>query len=127
MKLSRRHFIAAGAALPLAAPSLSLAQSRELRLGILTPNGHPWNKAAIKVGEVLKAETNGRLNLTVFHSGQLGNEAAMLQQMQSGALDMGWIMAAELGSRVPAIAAITAPYIVDSTPKIAKQIGRAHV
>lgn len=122
MKLSRRHFIAAGAALPLAAPSLSLAQSRELRLGILTPNGHPWNKAAIKVGEVLKAETNGRLSLTVFHSGQLGNEAAMLQQMQSGALDMGWIMAAELGSRVPAIAAITAPYIVDSTPKIAKLV-----
>jgi TRAP-type C4-dicarboxylate transport system substrate-binding protein len=60
--------------------------------------------------------------MTVFHSGQLGNEAAMLQQMQSGALDMGWIMAAELGSRVPAIAAITAPYVVDSTDKIAKLV-----
>ncbi len=74
------------------------------------------------MGEDLKAATNGRLTLTVFHSGQLGNEAAMLQQMQSGALDMGWIMAAELGSRVPTIAAITAPYVVDSTPKIAKLV-----
>ncbi len=122
MKLSRRKLIAAAAALPLAAPSLSLAQAREFRLGILTPNGHPWNRAALKVGELLKAETNGRLSLTVFHSGQLGNEAAMLQQMQTGALDMGWIMAAELGSRVPAIAAITAPYVVDSTAKIAKLV-----
>jgi TRAP-type C4-dicarboxylate transport system substrate-binding protein len=122
MTLSRRHLIAAGASLPLAAPSLALAQAKEFRLGILTPNGHPWNKAALKVGEDLKAATNGRLTLTVFHSGQLGNEAAMLQQMQSGALDMGWIMAAELGSRVPTIAAITAPYVVDSTPKIAKLV-----
>ena len=122
MRITRRQFITAAAALPLAAPSLSLAQSREFRLGILTPNGHPWNRAALKVGELLKAETNGRLSLTVFPSGQLGNEAAMLQQMQSGALDMGWIMAAELGSRVPAIAAITAPYVVDSTTKIAKLV-----
>jgi TRAP-type transport system periplasmic protein len=122
MKITRRHLLAAGAALPLAAPSLALAQARELRLGILTPVGHPWNRAALKVADTLKAETNGRLALTVFHSGQLGNEAAMLQQMQSGALDMGWIMAAELGSRVPTIAAITAPYVVDSTPKIAKLV-----
>jgi TRAP-type C4-dicarboxylate transport system substrate-binding protein len=122
MTISRRHLIAAAATLPIAKPALLLAQSKDLRLGILTPNGHPWNVAAVKVGERLKAETNGRLNLTVFHSGQLGNEAAMLQQMQSGALDMGWIMAAELGSRVPAIGAITAPYIVDSTAKIAKLV-----
>jgi TRAP-type C4-dicarboxylate transport system substrate-binding protein len=120
--LSRRHLIAAGATLPLAAPSLALAQAKEFRLGILTPNGHPWNRAALKVADDLKAATNGRLTMTVFHSGQLGNEAAMLQQMQSGALDMGWIMAAELGSRVPTIAAITAPYVVDSTPKIAKLV-----
>lgn len=122
MALTRRKFLAAGAALSVAAPSLALAQAKELRLGILTPAGHPWNRAALKVGEMLAAESKGRLSLTVFHSGQLGNEAAMLQQMQSGALDMGWIMAAELGSRVPTIAAITAPYVVDSTEKIGKLV-----
>lgn len=122
MALTRRTLIAAGAGLALGAPSLALAQARELRLGILTPNGHPWNRAAERVAEALKAETKGRLTLTVFHAGQLGNEAAMLQQMQSGALDMGWIMTAELGSRVPAIAAINAPFLVDSTPKIARLV-----
>lgn len=122
MKISRRLLLAAGATLPLAAPTVLRAQARELRLGILTPTGHPWNNAALRVADELKAETGGRLTMTVFHAGQLGSEAAMLQQMQSGALDMGWIMAAELGSRVPSIAAITAPYVVDSTDKIAKLV-----
>jgi TRAP-type C4-dicarboxylate transport system substrate-binding protein len=121
MNLSRRRF-AAAAALTLAAPSVVFAQAREFRLGILTPNGHPWNRAALRVADSLNAQTNGRLTLSVFHAGQLGNETAMLQQMQSGALDMGWIMTAELGSRVPTIAAINAPYLVNSTEKIAKLV-----
>lgn len=121
MSISRRHVLQ-GAAATLVAPTLALAQSREFRLGLLTPPGHPWNRTALKVGEVLKQETNGRLGVAVFHGGQLGNEAAMLQQMQSGALDMGWIMAAELGSRVPALGAITAPFVVRSTRQVAQLV-----
>jgi TRAP-type C4-dicarboxylate transport system substrate-binding protein len=124
MSISRRHLfaLAAGAALPLAAPTVLRAQNREFRLGVITPPNHPWNNAALKVGEALKAETNGRLSLTVFHAGQLGNEGAMMQQLQSGALDMAFIQAAELGSRVPAIAAINAPYVVRSTEAVAKLV-----
>ncbi|GJE01710.1 TRAP transporter substrate-binding protein [Methylobacterium isbiliense] len=125
MTLSRRHLLAAaaGAALPLAAPSVLRAQqTREFRLGLITPPNHPWNNAALKVGESLKQETSGRLSLTVFHAGQLGNEGAMMQQLQSGALDMAFIQAAELGSRVPAIAAINAPYVVRSTEAVAKLV-----
>ncbi|MDW9683997.1 TRAP transporter substrate-binding protein [Sinorhizobium meliloti] len=122
MTFSRRTFLG-GVALSLATPSLVRAQeTRTLRLGIVTPPGHPWNNATLKVGEALKAETNGRLSISVFPAGQLGNEAAMLQQMQSGALDLGWIMTAELGSRIPAVAAINAPWVVDSTAKVAKLV-----
>jgi TRAP-type C4-dicarboxylate transport system substrate-binding protein len=46
----------------------------------------------------------------------------MMQQLQSGALDMAFIQAAELGSRVPAIAAINAPYVVRSTEAVAKLV-----
>ncbi len=60
--------------------------------------------------------------MTVFHSGQLGNEPAMMQQLQSGALDMGIIQAAELGSRVEHIAAINAPYLVRSTDAVARLV-----
>ena len=100
---------------------------KEIRLGIITPVGHSWNKAALLLGEKLKEATNGRLTMTVFHSGQLGNESAMMQQLQSGALDMGFIQAAELGSRVPHIAAINAPYLVRSTPAVAKFVRHPEV
>ena len=127
MSLSRRHLLALGATLPMAAPSLSLAQTKELRLGLITPVGHSWNKAALVLADKLKAATNGRLSMTVFHSGQLGNESAMMQQLQSGALDMGFIQAAELGSRVPHLAAINAPYLVRSTPAVAKFVRHPEV
>lgn len=127
MTLSRRHIVALGASLPLAAPSLSLAQTKELRLGLITPVGHSWNKAALVLADKLKAATNGRMTMTVFHSGQLGNESAMMQQLQSGALDMGFIQAAELGSRVPHLAAINAPYLVRSTPAVAKFVRHPEV
>ncbi len=127
MTLSRRQLVALGASLPLAAPTLSLAQAKELRLGLITPVGHSWNKAALVLGDKLKAASNGRLTMTVFHSGQLGNESAMMQQLQSGALDMGFIQAAELGSRVPHLAAINAPYLVRSTPAVAKFVRHPEV
>ena len=127
MTVSRRKVLSYGAALPLALPTLSLAQAKEIRLGIITPVGHSWNKAALLLGEKLKEATNGRLTMTVFHSGQLGNESAMMQQLQSGALDMGFIQAAELGSRVPHIAAINAPYLVRSTPAVAKFVRHPEV
>lgn len=130
MTISRRSFLrnttlaAAGAAAgALSMPNVLRAQeAKTFRLGITTPPGHPWNNAALKVGEMLKAETKGRLDLAVFPANQLGTEAVMMQQMQTGSLDFGWIMTAELGSRIPSIAAINAPYVVDSTAKVAKLV-----
>src|SRR5438046_8757451 len=105
MSLSRRRFLAASAAVPLFAPSLALAQAKEFRLGLITPNGHSWNKAALKLGDDLKAATNGRLTMAVFHSGQLGNEPAMMQQLQSGARDIGFIQPAALALSRPQLSA----------------------
>ena len=127
MTLSRRHFVqaaagTAAASTALFAPMVRAASAKEFRLGLITPAGHSWNRAALGFGEALKKATNGRLSVTVFHSGQLGNESAMMQQLQSGALDMGWIQAAELGSRVSSVAAINAPYLVRSTTNVASLV-----
>ncbi|TCK30652.1 TRAP-type C4-dicarboxylate transport system substrate-binding protein [Ancylobacter aquaticus] len=123
--ISRRNLLAAaaaGAALPLAAPGVLRAQTRDLRLGLITPPGHPWNTTAQKIGEVLKEKTGGKLTMTVFHAGQLGNEGAMMQQLQTGALDLAFLQAAEVGNRVPNVAAILAPYVVRSTEACAKLV-----
>lgn len=124
MTVTRRSFLATAGlgAASIAFSPLARAQSKEFRIGLITPAGHSWNRAAVQFGEALKKETNGRLSATVFHSGQLGNEPAMMQQLQSGALDMGWIQAAELGSRVSSVAAINAPYLVRTTASVAKLV-----
>lgn len=127
MNSSRRYFVKNTACVAVAAPLFITSKARaqatkEFRLGLITPAGHSWNRAALQFAEALKKETNGRLSATVFHSGQLGNESAMMQQLQSGALDMGWIQAAELGSRVSSVAAINAPYLVRSTSSVAKLV-----
>lgn len=123
MSITRRNFVSTlslGAGFALAAPSVLRAQEAKVyRLGITTPPGHPWNLAAEAVGKRLAEETNNRLSIQVFPSNQLGNEGAMLQQMQSGALDLGWIMTAELGSRIPQVATINAPWLVPTTGKVA--------
>ena len=127
MSLTRRHFVqaaaggAASSLLAFSTPSRAAA-AKEFRLGLITPAGHSWNRAALAFGDSLKKATDGRLSVTVFHSGQLGNESAMMQQLQSGALDMGWIQAAELGSRVASVAAINAPYLVRSTTAVASLV-----
>jgi len=127
MSLSRRQFVQAAAGTAAAssglfAPMVRAAAAKEFRLGLITPAGHSWNRAAVAFGESLKKATDGRLSAVVFHSGQLGNESAMMQQLQSGALDMGWIQAAELGSRVSSVAAINAPYLVRSTTNVASLV-----
>jgi TRAP-type C4-dicarboxylate transport system substrate-binding protein len=127
MSLSRRKFVQAAAGTAAASSALfgtvsRAAAAKEFRLGLITPAGHSWNRAALAFGEALKKATDGRLSATVFHSGQLGNESAMMQQLQSGALDMGWIQAAELGSRVSSVAAINAPYLVRSTTNVASLV-----
>lgn len=127
MSLSRRQFVQAAAGTAAASsalfsPMVRAAAAKEFRLGLITPAGHSWNRAAVAFGESLKKATDGRLSATVFHSGQLGNESAMMQQLQSGALDMGWIQAAELGSRVSSVAAINAPYLVRSTTNVASLV-----
>ena len=51
--ISRRQFLAGAATLPLAAPVVARAQAKELRLGLITPVGHSWNDAALRLADVL--------------------------------------------------------------------------
>ena len=108
--------LAAGAAMALPAA----AQEREFRLGLITPPVHVWNQEVAAMNETLQDLSDGRFSITAFPSGQLGNEATMLQQMQTGALDMAWLTTAEITFRVPDMAALHAPFLVDNIADAAR-------
>ena len=110
--------MAALAALGLALPAA--AQEREFRLGLITPPVHVWNQEVAAMSETLKEKSGGRYSITAFPSGQLGNESDMLQQLQTGALDMAWLTTAEMTFRVPDMAALHAPFLVDNIADAAK-------
>jgi len=88
------------------------AQGREFRLGLITPPGHAWSTSAVAFGKALNIASNGRHSVTVYPSQQLGNEAQILQQLQTGAVDMAFLTVAEVSNRVPDFGAFYAPYLV---------------
>ena len=89
------------------------AQAEEFRLGLITPPPHIWTKAAESFGAELAEKSNGEHSVSVFPARQLGNEAEMLQQLQTGALDMAFMTVAEVSNRVPDMGAFYAPYLAD--------------
>lgn len=96
-----------------------MAEARDFRLGLITPANHIWTQSAQAFGDALKQETNGEHSVTVFPSSQLGNEAQMVQQLQTGALDMAFLTIAEVSNRVPDFGALYAPYLVDNIDQAA--------
>ena len=96
----------------LAAGANSMVQARDFRLGLITPPPHVWTKAAIAFGEELSQETDGAHSVAVFPSRQLGNEAQMMQLLQTGGLDMAFLTMAEVSNRIPQFGAFYAPYLV---------------
>lgn len=88
------------------------AQAADYRIGMITPPPHKWTVSANEMAAEVKAKTDGRVNILVFPSGQLGNEAQMLQQLQTGALDFAFLTMGEFANRDPNYGVFLAPYLV---------------
>lgn len=88
-----------------------IAAADEFRLGLITPPPHIWTKAAEAFGAELAEASGGAHSVTVFPARQLGNEAEMLQQLQTGALDMAFMTVAEVSNRATDFGAFYAPFL----------------
>src|SRR5690554_1718213 len=86
--------------------------AKELRLGLIVPGSHAWTVAASVMGDELNERSGGNYSVSVFPAGQLGSEAQMMQQLQTGALDMAFLTVAELTNSVTDFGALFAPYLV---------------
>lgn len=91
----------------------SAASAKDFRLGLITPPPHIWTKAAEAFGAELSEVSGGEHSVTVFPARQLGNEAQMLQQLQSGALDMAFMTVAEVSNRAKDFGAFYAPFLAN--------------
>ncbi|UTD56886.1 TRAP transporter substrate-binding protein [Halomonas sp. MS1] len=96
------------------------AQARDFRLGVITPPQHLWSTEAVAFADSLHERSDGEHSVSVFPAQQLGNEAQMVQQLQTGALDMAFLTIAEISNRIPDFGALYAPYLVDDVDHAAR-------
>jgi TRAP-type transport system periplasmic protein len=97
--------------LTLAAWAPAGAQTRELTLGNVNPAKHGTTLAAQQFIDKLAELTGGKLKVIHHHSGALGGEREVAQQIQLGAVDFGPITTAPLSTLVPEMSVFQLPYI----------------
>jgi tripartite ATP-independent transporter DctP family solute receptor len=119
LKMRLKTLTLAVTATALAAASMT-ANARDFRLGLITPAQHMWSTEAAAFAETLNERSDGEHSVSVFPAQQLGNEAQMVQQLQTGALDMAFLTIAEISNRIPDFGALYAPYLVDDVNHAAR-------
>jgi len=107
MSLTRRTLLKASAATALVggvtAPFVARAQSAEFTMKYANnlPVTHPMNVRANEMVEAIKKDTNGRVEIKVFPSSQLGGDTDMLSQLRSGGIEFFTLSPLILSTLVP--------------------------
>jgi len=107
MPPSRRRLLATGSAIVggvVAAPFVARAQQTEFRYKWANnqPLNHPTNVRGREAVEAIKAETGGRVEITIFPSNQLGSDTDTLSQLRSGGVEFFSLSGLILATLVPA-------------------------
>jgi len=90
------------------------AQAVKLTLGHGAAVGNPRHEASVKFAEVVKAKSGGRIEVQVAPSAQLGDDAAMVTALRTGALDMSANSQGAVANAVPEYAAFGMPFLFGS-------------
>jgi len=107
-----RRSLLASTILSLGLSGAAFAQATvKLTLGHGAAAGNPRHEASVKFAETVKAKSGGRIEVTVAPSGQLGDDAAMVTALRTGALDMSANSQGALANTVPEYAAFGMPFL----------------
>jgi len=87
------------------------AQGRELTMGNVNPPKHGTSLASQEFINKLAELSGGNLKVVHHHSGALGGEREVAQQIQLGTVDFGPITTAPLSTLVPEMSVFQLPYI----------------
>jgi tripartite ATP-independent transporter DctP family solute receptor len=112
-RLTKRAFLAGSAAAGamIAMPGVLRAQATVMRWGEMLPTSHPQVQMVERIAKEVKEKTSGRIDIQSFPAGQLGSGKDMMESVASGALTMTTDGAAALGSFLPQLSVVEAPYL----------------
>lgn len=89
----------------------SVASAKVLKFAHVYEPQTPYNKAALWVAEELKKQSNGRFEVQVFPSSQLGNEETITEGLQMGSIELAFTGPTFLGQFYPPMSISEAPFI----------------
>jgi TRAP-type transport system periplasmic protein len=112
--MKRKTFIRTLLALALAgslSPLLVQAQTVKLTLGHGADYPEPRHEASVKFADIVKARTSGKIEVQVAPSAQLGDDAAMVTALRTGALDISANSQGAVAAVIPEYAAFGLPFL----------------
>lgn len=84
------------------------------RLAETHPADYPTTMGDKKFAELVNQRTNGRIKIEVFPSSQLGEEKAVIEQVQLGAIEFTRVSSSPLAEFNKAFGVFSLPYIFDN-------------
>lgn len=128
--IDRRRFLtglgATAAGLALARPGLAaLDGSRLLTATDVHVKGYPTVAAVEWLGETLARETEGRVTLRLYHSGQLGRESEAIDMARFGAIDLTRVYTGAVNNAFPLTQALCLPYVFESVAHLRRALDGA--
>jgi TRAP-type transport system periplasmic protein len=116
MIITRRHLTlgATAVALTISASSAWAQQKFTLKLGHAVNTTDGQHAAAVKLAELVKSRTNGDVEITIFPANQLGNDAAMINGVRGGTIDIVSSGASNYNGFVANTAALELPFVFRS-------------
>jgi TRAP-type transport system periplasmic protein len=100
------------------APSFAHAETIEMKIASLAPKNSSWARAMEKGAKEAETQTEGRLKLKYYLSGQQGDERDMIRKMASGSLDGAVVTAVGLGMIVPSVRVLELPTMFASVEEL---------
>ncbi len=94
-----------------ALPAAAAAPQMVLRLGETHVADYPTTKGDMEFARLVEERTGGRIKIEVYHSKQLGEEKAVIEQVQFGAIDFTRVSISPLAAFAPAFDALQMPYL----------------
>lgn len=86
---------------------------------------YPTVKAVQWIGEQLSRETDGRISIRQYHSGQLGRESEAIDMARFGAIDFTRVYTGALNNAFPLTQALCLPYTFDSVAHLRRTLDGA--
>lgn len=110
----RELLVGIGALCTTGTRAATAASSSVMTAADVHVDGYPTVEAVRWIGKKLQQETNGRLNIRVYHAGQLGREGDTIDMTRFGALDITRVNFAPLNNPFPLTQIFSLPYVFES-------------